>query len=257
VLALPLLVWLAWWLAVGRTGGAFGSYTVGLDIPLVIGRVIVGGWSSAAGAVFGLGPVFGAAAGAAVVAAAGVRWRQGRLMPAFLGPAAAIIVLYAILGLTRGPVEPEVATNPRFTYESGMLLMVAVAGLVGRDIRLTRPRTRVIANAAAGAIFIVALAYNTRLLIEGRQVMLDRADLARAVVTVALDPNRPAGVDLDRSLKVVTSPARLEQVVARYGSPLTETIAPDAVRPIRPETLAEARRWLIDGPPPEVIGGSW
>jgi hypothetical protein len=171
-----------------------------------------------------------------------------------VGAIAAIFALYAVLGVTRGGVDPEVASNPRFTYETGVLVLVGIAALVG-PIRppANRRRTRLIA--LVGTLVVIALAFNLRLLIDGRELMLERADLTRALITVALDPNRPSGVDPNRSLVVVPSPASLEQVVARYGSPLGDRLVQDSVRPIPSDTLAEARQWLIEGPPPKIGGG--
>ena len=95
----------------------------------------------------------------------------------------------------------------------------------------------------------IALTVNIGLLVLGREIFLDRADMTRALVTVAIDPDRPDGVDLDRSLVLVPSPNRLDQIVAAYGDPRSDVLAPWAVRPIPPDILAEARRRLIEGAP--------
>jgi hypothetical protein len=99
------------------------------------------------------------------------------------------------------------------------------------------------------------VAFNVRLLFDGRDLFLERADLTRALITVALEPDDLPGLDRDRSLVVVPSPRSLEEIVGRYGSPLRDSLAGDAVRPIPPETLDEARTWLTEGPPPKITGG--
>ena len=68
-------------------------------------------------------------------------------------------------------------------------------------------------------------------------------------MTVALAPDRPAGVDLERSLVLVPSPRSLERIEAAYGDPRTDQLVPWAVRPIPPQDLAEAQRRLIEGAP--------
>jgi hypothetical protein len=57
----------------------------------------------------------------------------------------------------------------------------------------------------------------------------------------------PATTDPNRSLIYVPSPASLETVVARYGSPLSDALVPDAVEPLSPELLAAARQGLAVG----------
>jgi hypothetical protein len=255
LLAIPLLVWAAWYLAIGRSAPGYASISIDGETRYVIARVVVDGFSNAAGAIFGLGPTFGLLAVVLIIVAAALRLRAHRLGPTFFGPIAAIYALYVVLGITRGTSEPEIASNPRFTYESGVLLLIGLAALIGPVQAVATRRSFVRWTALGGTLLAIALAFNVRLLIFGRELMLERADLTRALVTVALEPN-PAGVDPNRSLIVVPSPASLQRIVARYGSPLTDTLAPDAVRPIPEDTLAEARTWLTEGPPPNITGTS-
>jgi hypothetical protein len=255
LLAIPILVWAAWYLAIGRSAPGYASISIDGETRYVIARVVVDGFSNAAGAIFGIGPTFGLLAVLLIVVAAGLRLRAHRLGPAFFGPIAAIYALYVVLGITRGATEPEIASNPRFTYESGVLLLIGLAALIGPVQAFATRRPFIRWTAVGGTLLAIALAFNVRLLIFGRELMLERADLTRALVTVALEPNLPPGVDPNRSLIVVPSPADLARIVARYGSPLTDTLAPDAVRLIPEDTLAEARTWLTEGPPPQITGG--
>ena len=57
----------------------------------------------------------------------------------------------------------------------------------------------------------------------------------------------PATTDPNRSLILVPSPNVLETLLARYGSPLSDALVPDAVQPIPPEILAAARKGLAEG----------
>ena len=91
-----------------------------------------------------------------------------------------------------------------------------------------------------------ALILNGRLLVAGRELFLARADMTRALVTVALEP-LPHEVDPTRSLVLVPSPESLRRIVAQYGDPRTDRLVPGSVRPIPPEVLAEARRRLVEG----------
>jgi hypothetical protein len=255
-LLIPIAVWAGWYLAIGRSAAAFGDNAIGLSSFLEVPGVVIGGFGSAAGAISGVGPALGLVVAIALVVAAGWRLvRSGRLAPEFIGPIAGVAVLYAVVGVTRGLTDAGIAVNPRLTYESGTLLLVGVAALLGR-IRLPKAGTRRLAIlTATGALIAISVAFNVRLLLDGRTLFLERADLTRALVTVALEPDRPPTVDPNRTLVVVPSPASLEDIVARYGSPLTDALAPDAVRPIPADTLAEARRWLIEGPAANVTGG--
>jgi hypothetical protein len=254
-LLVPIAVWAAWYLSIGRNAAAFGDNSIGLPSFLEVPGVVIGGFSSAAGAISGVGPALGLVVAVALVVAAGWRLvRSGRLAPEFIGPIAGVAVLYAVVGVTRGLTDVGIAVNPRLTYESGVLLLVGAAALLG-PIHVPEAGTRRLAIlTAAGAVIAISVAFNVRLLLDGRTLFLERADLTRALITVALDPDRPPGVDPNRSLVVVPSPASLQQIVARYGSPLTDALTPNAVRPIPADTLSEARRWLVEGPPANVLG---
>jgi hypothetical protein len=252
---IPLAVWGIWYVAIGRTASGFGGYAIGSETPGVVLHVLLGGLANAGGSISGLGPQLGILAIVVIAAVALVQFRRRRLAPGFIGAIAALAFFYGLLGLTRGSAEPEVAANPRFTYESGLLLLVGIAALVGPIRWPTRPQARLTWTASAAAVLVLALVFNLRLLLDGREVMLERADFTRALITAELDPGRPATVDPNRSMIVVPAPALLADVVRRYGSPLTDSLAQDAVRPIPPEALDKARTWLRDGPPPNIRPG--
>jgi hypothetical protein len=92
------------------------------------------------------------------------------------------------------------------------------------------------------------LIWNVTLLIAGRQLYAGRADLTRAFVVLGTTDPLPAGVDPDLSLVLVPSPVELRRVVATYGSPLTDALAPGSVPPVSDGAMAEATRRAQDPP---------
>jgi hypothetical protein len=91
--------------------------------------------------------------------------------------------------------------------------------------------------------------HNGSLLVLGRELFLGRADMTRALVTVALDPNPPDGAQLDRSLILVPSARSIRWIADAYGDPRTDDLVPFAVRPVPLDILTEATRRLIEGAP--------
>ena len=91
-----------------------------------------------------------------------------------------------------------------------------------------------------GGLVAAALVFNARLLLDGRDLFLLRAARTRALITVAMERPLPATTDPNRSLILVPSPAELELLLARYGSPLTDVLVPVAVEPVPPDNPAAA-----------------
>ena len=80
-------------------------------------------------------------------------------------------------------------TFTRYTYLSGMLAMIAIASLIGRPSVERRRRPLLIA--AGALVFMMAFGWNLQLLIAGRSVYAERADLTRALVLLG-DQGPPA-----------------------------------------------------------------
>ena len=248
-LAVPLGVYAAWYLAIGRVGveSREGPFVLGglTDIP----PTIVIGLGAAAGALVGVGTALGQIA----VVAAIVGWGIGclklgriQLAPRTAGSLAAILALYGLIAVARSFVGPAVADYTRYTYISSVFLAVGVAAQIGRPtIETTVLRKRWLL--LGGMVFVLAMTWNVRLLVAGRTVFAERAERTRALVFVALDRPLPESTDPTRSLVLVPSPASLERIVADHGSPLTDWLVPWAVPPIRTEVLIEARRVLTEG----------
>jgi hypothetical protein len=246
-LAVPVAVYALWFLAYGRYGvttRAPLSVEALLDVP----RSVVTGLGNASGAVFGVGPTLGLVVATAITAWALVRlWRDRSLPPRFVGCIAGIGTLYGLIGLTRAHQFAGIIDYTRYTYVSAILLLVGLSALVGRVALPPPGRARLIAVAVGGGLLAISLAFNARLLLDGRRLFLDRAAMTRALVTVGLERPLPPPTDPDRTLVLVPSPRSLERIVAAYGSPLGDTILPGAVEPIPPDVLAEAKRRLIEG----------
>jgi hypothetical protein len=246
-LATPAAIYVAWFVAFGRfgvrTGTAIGPSAL-VDVP----SAVITGFSNAAGAISGLGPTLGIVPAIGIGLWAVVRlWRDRRLPPRFVGCIAGIVTLYGLIGLTRSHDFAGIIDYTRYTYVSGILLLIALGALVG-PIRVPEERRRrLLTLVPLGGLLAAALVFNARLLFDGRDLFLLRAARTRALVTVAMERPLPATTDPNRSLILVPSPAVLETLLGRYGSPLSDALVPDAVQPIPPEILAAARKGLAEG----------
>ena len=246
-IGVPGGIFLVWFVAFGRFGVTTRSpLSVGalLDVP----GAIVRGLGNAGGAITGVGPTLGLLAAAAIAAWAAFRlWRDRSLSPRFVGAIAGTVTLYALIGLTRGNQFAGFVDYTRYTYVASILLIVGLSALVGWVDVPAPGRPRLAGLAIAGGLLAVALVYNIRLLVAGRELFLGRAAMTRALVTVALERPLPPSTDPDRTLILVPSPTSLERIVAADGSPLGDSILPGAVQAIPSGVLAEARRRLAEG----------
>ena len=247
VAVVPSAVYVAWYLALGRSGVATARDPFTVDALSQVPGFVIQGVGAAAGAISGLGPVvgLGLVAGLAVLLA----WRaaRGGLPARAIGCLGGIVALYVLTGLVRAQLVADAALYTRYTYLAGSLLLVALGALVGRDagaIRLA-PRPRLLAVAGGATVLALALTWNVRLLIDGRGLFLERAERTRALVTVGLEP-LPAQVEPDRTLILVPSPASLAHLVAGHGSPLMDPLVVGGVPPISDAALADAERRLLE-----------
>jgi hypothetical protein len=246
-LLLPAVVLLAWLLTVGRDG-VMQRDPLTLEAASAIPTYVVAGFGNAAGSISGL-PVIGSVL--ALAGLVGMAWRgqTGRVPVRAIGIVVAITVQYALTGLVRGPIGVEFADYTRYTYVAGILAMVALGELLG-PVRLPSAGRARLGMVAAFTIWVtLALSHNVQLLILGRDLFLARADMTRALVSVALDPDPPEGARLDQSLVLVPAPDSLRRLTEAYGDPRTDALVPFAVRPIPADVISEATRRLIEGAP--------
>ena len=248
-LVVPAGAFLIWYLA-------FGRYGLNPDRePLSIAALTSVPWFVADGLGSVLGVVAGVPYGAgllvliAVVIAVGIRHPRRLRSPRVIGIAVAVVTQYALAALIRAHLFDGQAEYTRYLYTPVVLALVA-AGVLVRGIKRTREgRKRLYTTVGLAAWATTALILNGRFLLAGREVFLQRADMTRALVIVALDPRQPSFVDQTRSLVLVPSPDSLRQIVDRYGDPRSDRLEPSSVRPIPPQILAEAQRRLLEGAP--------
>lgn len=253
LLAVPAAAYATWFVLVGREG--IGAHRDPFSVAAIghVPEFLVAGFGQAAGAITGVGPEPGVVVAAVLLAA--VLWRlarTGTLPIRFVAAIAAIAAQYALIAVTRAGVTAGQVQYTRYTYVAAALALIALGTLLGpwlRTLAGTTGRRRLATFAGAALVLELALVWNVRLLVEGRQIFVDRAAMTRALVTVALAPDRPATVDLGRSLVLVPSPARLELIVRSYGTPTNDVLEPWAVPTLDPAVLAEAQRRLIFGAP--------
>jgi hypothetical protein len=267
LLVIPVAIYLIWFATVGRSGIATVRNPFTLDAILDAPSAVVAGFGNATGAVVGVGPVIGGWLGliglTVVLAWAAISLRGPRLAR-FLGCLAGIVTQYALIGILRASVVEDVTNYTRYTYVSAVLLIVGLTAVIGpiwtsgvnEGTVPSAPTRRRLALLAGGSLFAMALVWNVRLLVDGRALFGDRAAMTRALVTVGLERPLPPETDPDRSLVLVPSPVSLERIVARYGSPLGDSLAPESLAAIPPEVGAEALRRLREGatvPLPEEV----
>jgi hypothetical protein len=246
-LAIPAGIYAAWFVTFGRFGVRSGT-AIGPSALVDVPSAIITGFSNAAGAISGLGPTLGIVPVVGIGLWAVVRlWRDRRLPSRFVGCIAGIVTLYGLIGLTRSHDFAGIIDYTRYTYVSGILLLIALGSLAG-PIRIPEERRRrLLTLVPLGGLLAAALVFNARLLLDGRDLFLLRAARTRALITVAMERPLPATTDPNRSLVLVPSPALLETLLARYGSPLSDALVPGAVEPLPPDLLATARKGLAEG----------
>jgi hypothetical protein len=261
LLAIPIAVYGIWYALIGRTGiSTFAVFRDPFTLPAVENAPssIVEGIGNAVGAVVGVGPAIGLWVGLVALVACGLLLASDPRGPGtarFLACLTGIVVQYALIGILRGALVADITNYTRYTYVSAILLIVGGSALLPRLRVVPAVRLRRIALIGGGSLLAVSLIWNGRLLLEGRELFGERAGMTRALVTVGLARPLPAGVDPDRSLVLVPSPASLERIVASYGSPLGDSLAPWSVAAIPPAIAMEALRRLIEGavaPVPET-----
>lgn len=255
-LAIPAATYLGWYLAFGRGGVATHRDPFTLEALADVPAFVARGFGNAARAITGLPEWVALAVVGGAVAIVTIRLALARRLPARVpGLLAAIATQYALIGLVRGGLLEDQVAYTRYTYVSGILLLVTIAALAASMPLPETGRGRRLALATGGTFAAVALVLNVALLAAGRGLYLDRADMTRALVTVGLARPLPPPTDPDRSLVLVPAPSALERIAADYGDPRTDALAPWSVRPIPADVLAEAQRRLEEGAPIPVPGG--
>ncbi len=247
-LLVPAGVYLAWYLAFGRGGLAThrDPFTIAamLDVP----AFVAAGAGTAIGSAIGVGPLFGRVA--ALVLAVAVGWRVfrdglGSVPPRALACFGAIIVQYSILGLVRGQLFDGAAEYSRYAYLSTIFALLGLVALLSPLAVMRDPRWRTARLRVLTVVATLALTWNVGLLVAGREIFLDRADSTRAIMIVAQGDLEP-GIDPDQATLLDSRVSDLRASLDRFGSPLTDSLAGDAVRPVAPELIEEIRDDLAE-----------
>ena len=243
-LFIPTGIYLAWYVVFGRSGVATARDPFTVTAALSVPYFVLDGVGTAFGSVLGIGPILGRIA--ALALAVGIAWRlvrreavPGRTLAAF----GAIVFEYALLGLLRAQLFDSAAEYSRYAYLSGIFALIGLASLIG-PARLPESGPRRLA-AVTGLISVVTLAlvWNVWLLRTGRDLFADRAEATRAAVMVAQGDLGP-GVDPNQAKLLDRTVTRLREVLAEFGSPLQDSLAGDAVRPVSQATVDEVRAEL-------------
>jgi hypothetical protein len=251
-LLVPVAVYGTWYLVLGRSGVATHGDPFTLERIAAVPRFVTDGLGAAFGGATGWGNLVGPALWLGIVAWIIVLVLRRRPVPSrAVACLLAIASEYAILGLVRAQLGSDAAGYTRYTYLSGMLALVCIASLIGRP---TISRRRVPWVVGAGILALaVSLAWNLQLLIAGRALFAERAELTRALVTIGTTDPLPVGVDPDLTLVLVPSPSELRRLTAEHGSPLTDALAPSFVPAVSAEAIEEAThraqnppQWLLE-----------
>ena len=251
MLAIPAALYVLWYVTLGRSGIAtYGNPFTATTLAALPG-FIVDGMATAFGAAVGGGALMGRILSVALVAwLAYLAFRRRTIPRRAVACLLAIVAEYTIVGIVRAQLEVDASLYTRYAYLSGILALIAVASLVGRPA--IPAERRLLAVSAGIAVLAFSLAWNVGLLLAGRALYAERADLTRAFVTLGTTDPLPPGVDPNLSLVLVPSPVELRQVIATYGSPMADALAPGFVPPVSAAALEEATRraqnppdWLL------------
>jgi hypothetical protein len=247
-LLVPAALYATWYLTLGRSGLATHGEPMTLQRALSLPAFIYQGFATAFGSALGVGDILGGVVAIGVVGwcvALAVRRRPvpTRAVACLL----AIAAEYVIVGFVRVQLGVWAATYTRYAYLSGMLALIALASLIGRPA--VPKRWAMWAVAAGASVLVVSLVWNVHLLVSGRDLYMQRADMTRALVTAGLRRPLPAETDPTRSLILVPSPEELERVTATYGDARTDSLVPWAVPLIPPDVQAEADKRVRFGAP--------
>ena len=244
-LLVPAAIYLAWYVAYGRSGVAITRDPFTLEAILSVPWFVVDGVGTAFGSVVGLGPLLGRVAAAGLAVALVVRLVRGQPVPGrALACFGAILVQYAILGLIRAQLFEGAAEYSRYTYLSGIFALLGILSLIGPRTLPVDPRRRPVVVAGVLSVFTVAMVWNAWLLVEGRALFAGRADGTRAAIVVATG-DMPPGVDPNETKLLDRTITRLREVVVEFGSPLRDSIAGGAVRPVPTGVIERIRASLL------------
>jgi hypothetical protein len=243
-LMLPAAVYAAWYIAVGHAGTGSQRNPFTLDQLLLTPGFVAEGIAHSVGSITGLPPLLaGVVAVALLLGLIVAAIRRQPIPVATIALAFGVVLQYALIGLNRAGIFAGQSDYTRYTYLGGILTLLAIGAMAGTLRTPTTPAARRAILGAALVILVPAAILNLQLLVAGRDLFAVRAEFTRALIADALAPQLPPDVDPDKSLFFVPSPNTLKRIEARYGMPLTDVLAADAVPPTSPriKRLADER----------------
>ena len=250
---IPAGIYLAWYLTLGRSGLGTHQDPFTIDALVRTPGFVIDGVGTAFGSAFGVGPVLGRVAALAMAAVLVFQWRRGHDVVRAASAFGAIVVQYALLGVVRAQLFDTAAEYSRYAYLSAIFALLGITDLLrpvwqaaATSARFARLRVAILAM-----LVTVSLIWNGLLLVQGRDLFLERADRTRADL-VSAQLEMPPGVDPDR-VKLLDRPVtRLREIIAQYGAPLRDAWT-GVERPIRQDLLDQARYELINPLPNQVV----
>ena len=247
-LVVPAAIYLAWYVVYGRSGVATAREPFTLDAILSVPAFVLDGVGTAFGSVVGVGPLLGRLG--AIVLAVGLVVhvvRGGSVPGRALACFGAVVVEYGIIGLIRAQLFDGTAEYSRYAYLSGIFALLGILSLIGHRAMPADPRRRLAVVAGLAGVFTLAMIWNVWLLRDGRELFAGRADSTRAAIVVAMG-DLPPGVDPTAVKLMDRTITRLREVVGEFGSPLTDSLAGEAVRPVPPSLIGSVRAWVASPP---------
>ncbi len=258
-LVVPLSVYVAWYFAYGRQGLsghlagpgaalAFAGRGLGYAVARITGFDLAG-HAPLLGVILSIALI-----GLVILALARVVARR-TLPPLALGGFVAVVAMYGVVGVTRADLAADFATRSRYVYIAAFLLIPAFGDLIG----WLWPERRIPAAVVFGLLALACLSIgaNALDLLAGRGEFASHARVTRAYLQMISE--REGGTSLDPSGLLPGWPGfeQLDALVARYGSPIRDTLVASDATPPRPEDLERATVSLVgtafhvvDGSPP-------
>ncbi|HEY8819010.1 MAG TPA: hypothetical protein VIM25_09340 [Candidatus Limnocylindrales bacterium] len=257
-LAIPAGVFAIWYLTYGRQGqsGFVGPTQVLVFAArgLIYAVARVAGLDLAGHASV-LGPILAVITLVLVTASLARGAIRRSLPPLAVAGFVAAAGMYTVVGLTRADLASDFATRSRYVYVAAFLLVPAAADLTSH-LRAGRRLPKV---AVVGLLALVCLSVGANLvdLRAGRRQFSADARLTRAYLTVLAEHRGASWLDAGGLPPGWPDIDQLDVLLARYGSPLRDTLIPSDATPPRPDDLDRATLSLAlkafrvaPGPPP-------
>ena len=224
----PAAIFVAWYVAVGRTGTAELQNPFTLSALQDVGYYLVAGVSTAVAGVTGttLRVMGGVIAACVLVVAAWISWRRRAVDPRMAGTLAGTVFLYASIGLARGSRGSDFTDRSRYVYVAAVLLVLfasAALPLLFEARRWGRP-----ARVGIALVILVAIVGNVAALFRGAEVFRVQTDLTRAYVALVERHEGETWIDPGQRPPGMPAPRNLLAIIRQFGSPTADQFLPAA-----------------------------